>query len=108
MLSQPNTEFQNFILLFSLSYCIYDFVACVYFGLADGGLVLHHSLCVLGFGSALWQGYGAIDSLGGLFVAEISNFPMHLRVILRNFGLRYTQGYEFFENLYLGTYKLKI
>lgn len=67
--SQPNTEFENFILLFSLSYCLYDFVACLIFGLADGGLILHHSLCVLGFGSAVLQGYGAIDSLGGLFVA---------------------------------------
>ena len=48
------------------------------------------------------QGYGAMDSLGGLFVAEVSNLPMHLRVIFRNYNLRYTQGYEFFENLYLG------
>lgn len=81
-------------------------MACLIFGLADGGLVLHHSLCVLGFGSALILDYGAIDSLGGLFVAEVSNFPMHLRVIFRNFGLRYTQSYEFFENLYLGTCEL--
>ena len=79
--------------MFSLSYCIYDFVACVYFKLADAGLVLHHSLCVLGLGSALLQGYGAIDALGGLAVAEVSNFPMHLRVILRNYGLRYTKAY---------------
>lgn len=40
------------------------------------------------------QGYGAIDALGGLAVAEVSNFPMHLRVILRNYGLRYTEAYE--------------
>jgi hypothetical protein len=70
--------------------------------LYDAGLVIHHSLCLLGFGSALLQGYGAMDSLGGLFVAEVSNLPMHLRVIFRNYNLRYTQGYEFFENLYLG------
>ena len=94
ILSLPNTQFENFVLLFSLSYVIYDFFACVYFRLADGGLVLHHSLCVLGYSSALIQGYGAIDSIGGLFVAEVSNFPMHLRVIFRNFGLRYTRVYE--------------
>ena len=27
---------------------------------------------------------------------------MHLRVIIRNLGLRYTKAYEYSENLYLG------
>lgn len=79
--------------MFSISYCTYDFIACVYFKLANVGLVLHHSFCVLGFGSAILQGYGAIDTIGGLAVGEVSNFPMHLRVILRNYGLRYTRAY---------------
>lgn len=66
------------------------------------GLIVHHGLCLLGFGSAIWFDYGGIDSITGLFVAEISNFPMHLRVIFRNFGLRYTRAYELSENIYLG------
>ena len=68
------------------------------------GLIIHHTLCVLGFGSALLYNYGGIDSIGGLFVAEVSNFPMHLRVIFRNFGLRYTKSYEYSENCYLSTF----
>jgi hypothetical protein len=52
----------------------------------------------------MMEGYGAIDSLGGLFVAEVSNFPMHLRVILRNFGRRYTKSYEYSENAYLSIF----
>lgn len=106
LFSEPNSEYETFIVMLSLSYCIYDFVACLYFGLADAGLVIHHTLCVLGFGSAILEGYGAIDGIGGLAVAEISNFPMHLRVILRNYGLKYTKSYEFFENTYLLTYIL--
>lgn len=83
---------------------VYDTVACFYYGLWDSGLVIHHSLCLMGFGFALWFNYGAIDSVGGLFVAEVSNFPMHLRVIFRNFGLRYTKAYEYSENTYLCSY----
>jgi hypothetical protein len=84
-----------------MSYEIYDLVACSIFGLADFGLVLHHTLCLFGFGSALIEGYGALGPIRGLFVTEASNFPMHLRVILRNYGLRYTRAYEFSENAYL-------
>jgi hypothetical protein len=66
-------------------------------------LVIHHVFCILGFGFAVYCGYGAIDSIGGLFVAEVSNFPMHMRVILRNFNLKNTKSYELAENIYLGT-----
>ena len=76
-------------------------MGCLYYGLWDAGLLIHHFLCLLGFGSALWFNYGGIDSVGGLFVAEISNLPMHLRVILRNYGLRFTRSYEYCENIYL-------
>ena len=31
--------------------------------------MVDHSFCLLGLGSALIQGYGAIDALGGLFLA---------------------------------------
>ena len=67
--SEPNTEFQTFVCLFSLSYCIYDLIACIYYGLSDSGLVIHHLFCVLAFGSAVFSGYGGIDSMGGLFAA---------------------------------------
>jgi hypothetical protein len=59
--------------------------------------------CILGFGFGAWSGYGAIDGIGGLFVAEVSNFYMHLRVILRIFNRKNTKAYEYSENIYLGT-----
>jgi len=49
----PNTSFQLFILISSLSYFFYDTVACVYYGIYDLGLVLHHSMVLLGYGSAI-------------------------------------------------------
>jgi hypothetical protein len=82
-------------MIFCVGYEIYDMVACAIFGLADFGLVIHHTLCLFGFGSAMFEGYGAMGAFGGLFVAEASSFPMHVRIILRNFGLRYTRAYEF-------------
>lgn len=102
--SLPNTNFQSFICLFSLSYCIYDLLACLYYRLSDLSLILHHLFCIMGFGFGVIGGYGAIDGVGGLFAAEVSNFYMHARVILRIFNRKNTKAYELAENIYLGNY----
>lgn len=91
--SQHNTNLQTFIVLFSLAYCVYDLLACIYYRLSDISLISHHLFCILGFGFGAWCGYGAIDGIGGLFVAEVSNFYMHLRVILRIFNKKNTKAY---------------
>jgi hypothetical protein len=44
----------------------------------------------------------------GMFYAEVSNFPMHMRIILRNFNMKYTKIYEFFEIYYVGNYQIKL
>lgn len=41
-------------------------------------------------------------NIGGLFYAEISNVPMHLRMLLKVTGLRYTKIYEANEIAYMG------
>jgi len=99
-----NTSFQLFILISSLSYFFYDTVACIYYGIYDTGLILHHSMVLLGYGSAILQQYGATEALSGLFFAEVSNFPMHVRAILKTLGLRYTRLYECLELIYMSTY----
>lgn len=63
--------------------------------------MIHHGLCILGYISALTDNYGSIVCIAGLFYAEVSNLPMHTRMIAKNFGLRYSKTYEFSENLYL-------
>ena len=36
----------------------------------------------------------------GLFVSEVSNPAMHIRIMLRNLGKRYTRAYEVAEYTY--------
>lgn len=51
--AEPATPIQHVILLTSGAYFTYDFIACIIYGLADMGLVLHHTMCFLGIGSCL-------------------------------------------------------
>ena len=78
----PSTEFQKKLIVWSLSYFIYDMIACWYYGLLDGSTIVHHAVCWLGEGTAVFYGWGATAALGGLIITEVSNFPMHLRKIL--------------------------
>ena len=41
-----------------------------------------------------------------MFYAESSNFYMHMRILIRNFNLRYTKLYELFEIMYISNYIL--
>jgi len=50
-----NTNFQHFIIISSVAYFIYDMLACMYYGLVDFGLVLHHGMVMIGYSSALFQ-----------------------------------------------------
>jgi len=103
--AEPATNIQHIIMLTSCAYFTYDFLACVYYGLADTGLVLHHTLCLLGIISCELMN-NATTGLMGLFLAEVSNFPMHFRCLLRTFKMRYTKLYEYSEILYIATYIL--
>lgn len=91
--------------MISLSYFIYDTLACIYYRLMDRSLLIHHFICILGFLMGLLGFKGVYYMIVGLAVAEISNFPMHLRVIIRNLGYKYTKIYEQAENLYICTFE---
>jgi hypothetical protein len=101
--AEPASNIQHVIMLTSCAYFLYDFIACAYYGLADTGLVLHHAMCLIGIGSSELMN-NATTALMGLFFAEVSNFPMHFRCILRTFKMRYTKLYELSEVLYIITY----
>jgi len=101
--AEPASNIQHIIMLTSCAYFLYDFIACVYYGLCDTGLVLHHGMCLLGIGSSGLMN-NATTAIMGLLFAEVSNFPMHCRCILRTFKMRYTKLYELAEMLYIGTY----
>lgn len=80
--------------MISLSYFVYDTVACIYYKLIDRSMLLHHIVCITALALCLMGFKGSFYLIVGLSVAEISNFPMHLRTILRNIGLKYTKLYQ--------------
>lgn len=101
--AQQATTIQHIILLTSCAYFFYDFLACVYYGLADMGLVIHHATTLLGM-ICCEVANNATTGLLGLFMAEVSNFPMHFRAIIRTLKMRYTMLYEVAEGAYIFLY----
>ncbi|CAD8098620.1 unnamed protein product [Paramecium sonneborni] len=100
----PNSQTMQFTMIISASYFIYDFLACLYYDLADMSLVSHHSLAICGYAVATISKFGAPSSIWGLMSAEVSNFPMHMRVIFRQIGLRHTKLYQVCEWTYFALY----
>jgi len=98
-----NTPLQHIIILTSAGYVIYDSIACFYYGLYDKGLIIHHSMVIFGYWACQYYGYST-EGLTGLFYAEASNAPMHMRMILKTLKMRYTALYESLETLYLVIY----
>jgi hypothetical protein len=88
----------------SLGYFVYDLLACLFFGLYDSKLIIHHLLSICGFSFPFVAGKGIFAGIMGLFMAESSNFPMHFRVILKQMGLRHTKAYEIFDDMYITIY----
>jgi len=103
--AQQALPIQHFILLTSAGYFLYDTIACHYYGLTDLSLYTHHGMVLLG---TLFceMSDNATTALMGLFWAEISNCPMHVRCILRTLKMRYTKLYEFSESFYMITYMI--
>ena len=95
---------ERLIILFSLTYYVYHFGASYYFGLLDSSLVFHHTFTISGFLTSLLVPYGAKSFIYGLFITDLTNFPMHLRIVLRNKGKRHTKLYEVMESIYLTLY----
>jgi len=93
----PNSDYAKRMIYFSVGYFQYDFWAMVYFGLVDSAMTMHHWACIFGMSIPLTYGMSANYIVKGMFVAEASNSFMHIRSILRAFGLRYTKLYEFMD-----------
>ena len=89
-----------FILINSAGYFTYDVVGMYLFGLLEIDMMIHHSLCIFGIIMVVLSGHDTCHVVAGLFVAEVSNPAMHMRVMLRNIGKRYTLAYEYAEYCY--------
>lgn len=53
--------------MLSMSYFVYDFLACLYYGLVDLGLVIHHSFAIVGYCGAIFGSNGSIYALSTSF-----------------------------------------
>ena len=104
---QKNTDYEIFIVLLSAGYFFYDLVAMAYFGLLDAGMFIHHNMCVMGMSIALAQGISTNYIVLGLFVAEISNPAMHVRMVVKHLGMRYTKLYEVSELTYICKFNIR-
>ena len=97
-----STEY--FILVVSGGYFTYDFSLMAILGLLDLDMAIHHNMCVGGILVVLSQNMGAGFVVQGLFVAEVSNPAMHMRIMLRHLGMRYTRAYEVAEYAYFTSF----
>lgn len=73
-------------------------------GLIDIQMTMHHWACIIGMSAPLTSGVSGNYIVMGMFVAEGSNAFMHIRSILRNYGLRYTKAYELVEISFMMIY----
>ena len=96
-----NTLFEKRLLYTAVGYFLYDFLAMAYYGLLDMTMSIHHWVCIIGMSLPLVYDKSGNYVVMGMFVSEASNPFMHVRVMLRHYGLRYTKSYELMEILFL-------
>jgi len=89
-----NSQYEKNLLYCSIGYFTYDFIIMAYYGLLDRAMVLHHTVTASGMSVVLIQGMTGNMVVGGMFIAEVSNPAMHVRVMLKLLGLRYSKAYE--------------
>jgi hypothetical protein len=99
-----NSDLQKFTLTISLGYFMYDTLAMTYYKLLDTPMMFHHGIVCLGVYLSLCFDASGSEILAGMFISEVSNPVMHMRLILRSFGLRHTKLYEFCEFSYIFLY----
>lgn len=88
----------------SVGYFFYDFLALYHYNLVDKAMVIHHSICIVGMTLPLTYGMSANYIVMGMFISELSNPFMHVRCILKHYGMRYTKAYECMEITFMMLY----
>ena len=101
-----NSDFQNNLLIFSCSYFTYDFIICLYFGISDFPMFIHHFMVIIAEYSGILYGTSANEMIRAMISAEISNPIMHLRTIVSNYGLKHSKLFLIFEFMYFTSYSL--
>ena len=95
---------ERVIVLFSLIFFSIESVICWLKGFWDKNLVIHHSCSLVALLLVFLAPFGAKYTVYGLLAADISNFPMNLRGIIRAKGKRHTRLHEVMECSYMALY----
>jgi hypothetical protein len=103
---ETNTPFQNFIMLISLSYFLYDLIACIALDVSDREMVLHHLFVMVGYYIGVSYNNSANEMVRALIITEISCPIMHLRMILKNYDLKHTKAHCLLDFIYMIIYIL--
>ncbi len=101
---QSNSKFQNYLLVISCAYFLYDTIVCLLLGVLEKEMVYHHVFCILGYYFGLVYNNSANEMLRGLVVGELACPIMHLRKILTNYELRHTKSYFVLDMIYMTAY----
>lgn len=101
-----NSEFQNYMMLISKAYFFYDTIACIFLGISNIPMLLHHSFCILGFYSSILYNLSATEIIKAMLATEITNPVMHMREIFKNYNMKKTKIYLIFELMYMSLYIL--
>jgi hypothetical protein len=73
-----------------------------YLGILDVGMTIHHWICIIGMGGVVVTNIDSYYLVAAMFLSEVSNPPMHFRMVLKHLGLRYSLSYELSEMTYIG------
>ncbi|EGR32764.1 hypothetical protein IMG5_071070, partial [Ichthyophthirius multifiliis] len=103
-LDGKNTNFQNFIFIQSAGYFFYDTFAMIYYNIHDKGILIHHVVVQISYLVSIVYQYGGTESLWALIFAEVTNWSMNFRLIVKQLGLKHTKLYQFLEYHFISFY----
>ena len=84
---QPSTEIQNAVLVFSISYFVFETAYCVFSRTEDAVMMLHHVVSVSALGWSYHSGRSGYEVCLLIWCAEFTNPFLQLRVFLRSRGM---------------------
>lgn len=105
-LAAPSSPRQMKALAVTLSYMIYDAACCHLNGDARLDNTAHHLVSIVGIGAGLAYQRCGTEMVACLFVTEISSPLLHLREMLREFGIKDTDLNLLVDILFAATFSV--
>ena len=99
-----NTWFQDFAILMSFGYFLYDFIFSFYLGVMDNIRLFHHTLVLFSEFEYFVMNTGGYLMVRWALYLETPSLFMHYRMILMNSNLKETKLFQFAEFFYFLVY----